>query len=116
MSWKLGRPCPTKISTKGTRLKLWLELKDDPSIGDQLPPWGEIEESELLVLTDKIENITIADTQLGRQNEEAKMAALTTLRGMSAGERAEFLAVANASGSTLSTVSAIDSSNSIVGV
>ena len=85
------------------RLQLWLSVKDLPSESDKFLPWGADEEQELKALERQIENIDIADTELGRQNQISNDAALAAFRRMSEGEKRRFLEEANLSASTVAT-------------
>lgn len=55
---------------------LWLQLKDTPSLGDQHENWSDADEEEVTILTQRIDSVSITKTQLGRQREQARMAAL----------------------------------------
>ena len=104
IAWKTGKACPSKVSSKMDRLQLWLSVKDLPSESDKFLPWGADEEQELKALLERqIENIDIADTELGRQNQISNDAALAAFGRMSEAEKQRFLEEANLSASTVAT-------------
>ncbi|CAB9508996.1 hypothetical protein SEMRO_370_G128410.1 [Seminavis robusta] len=89
ISWKLGRPCPSKISTVAQRQAKWDEVKD--IVVAPVQRWSPEEEAELQRVKQKIDNITVDDTLLGRQRQKMQTEALSTVKAMSATEREQFL-------------------------
>ncbi|CAB9510769.1 hypothetical protein SEMRO_452_G145830.1 [Seminavis robusta] len=89
IAWKLGRPCPSKISTVAQRVAMWEKVKNN--VVAPVVRWTQQDDAELSRLRDCIENVSIEETELGRQRQRMQQDAMTVVRGMSAEERESFM-------------------------
>jgi hypothetical protein len=70
ISWKLGKTCPSACSLKAECLAMWASLKTEETAATQ--PWTDADEAKLIEMKEKIDNILIDDTNLGRLKEQNK--------------------------------------------
>lgn len=90
IAWKLGKPCPSKYSSKADRLALWLEVKSFPP--PQYEKWTDEDEIALKAIEEKIgSSITLEDTEYGRALEDERCKARSILLAMPTPERNAFL-------------------------
>ena len=90
IAWKTGKPCPSKLNNKASRMKFWLEIKDRPV--KKVALWTEAEDRLLEDLKSKIDSeIPVNETLLGRHKELQKMKAASLVKGMSPEEKEAFI-------------------------
>lgn len=104
IAWKMAKPCPSKVSRKKDREELWAAVKDN--VVDEAVEWGPEKEEELNGLAARVEsNLTLEDTEYGRQKEIAKDKARCLVASMTPDELADFMrAIADESDRTEDTL------------
>ena len=64
IAWKLGKPCPSNVSTASARRMLWNQVKNTQGDWQQ---WTNDDEERLIRLRSSIDNIDIKQTLLGKR-------------------------------------------------
>jgi hypothetical protein len=88
ISWKTGKPCPSKVSSAADRMALWSTLKDKGA--PKVASWTEGEEAELKDLEAKSATLTVEDTDVARRRELEMHSAASLLRSMTVDDRKQF--------------------------
>ena len=79
IAWKLGKPCPSHASNMTARRRMWQSLQYTPPCWQ---PWTEKDEEKLIRLTNKINNISIDDTEVGKAKGVAEQTFWAELQSM----------------------------------
>ena len=84
ISWKIGKPCPSSCSSSGDRQRKWEEVKDL-----EAPPheWSEADESLIVDLQKKVDDLPIDNTVLARNKERMHDQAMASLHTLSKEDR-----------------------------
>lgn len=89
IAWKLGRPCPSKLSLLAERKAFYLEIQDQPV--KVALPWTDEEEEVLVGLQGKIDSeLTLEETQYFRDRELEVKKARSLVASLSLEDRQEF--------------------------